>query len=184
MFNWCSLWVKIKVSIDHLLLFFGFVILLAVIAYGIKLLIWPEAQATLRLKFSILAGITCISLSLTWMFHKKANQWLDSAHIRITPLVGLFGTIVIISVPTVGYIALSNQSEKAANSDTIVYSGADKKKPNIILITFDALTAKDMSVYGYNRHTTPFISEWAKSASCSRRVKPPVISRQQQPQVL
>ncbi|NIR07741.1 MAG: sulfatase-like hydrolase/transferase, partial [Candidatus Aminicenantes bacterium] len=37
--------------------------------------------------------------------------------------------------------------------------------PNIILVTFDTLTARDMSVYGYGMPTTPFISKWAKTAS-------------------
>lgn len=36
--------------------------------------------------------------------------------------------------------------------------------PNIILITFDALSAKDMSLYGYHRKTTPFWEELAKES--------------------
>jgi arylsulfatase A-like enzyme len=42
-------------------------------------------------------------------------------------------------------------------------------RPNILLVTFDALTSRDMSVYGYHRLTTPFISEWAKTASIFTR---------------
>ncbi|MBN1632013.1 MAG: sulfatase-like hydrolase/transferase, partial [Thermoleophilia bacterium] len=29
--------------------------------------------------------------------------------------------------------------------------------PNVILVTFDSLSAGDMSLYGYRRPTTPFI---------------------------
>ncbi|MBI5739318.1 MAG: sulfatase, partial [Nitrospirae bacterium] len=43
------------------------------------------------------------------------------------------------------------------------------KRPNILLVTYDALTAKDMSLYGYHRETTPFISEWAKTATVFSR---------------
>jgi len=39
------------------------------------------------------------------------------------------------------------------------------------LVIFDAMTAEDMSVYGYNRPTTPFISEWSKTASLFNRVE-------------
>ncbi len=42
---------------------------------------------------------------------------------------------------------------------------ADKNRPNIILVTFDALAASNMSVYGYHKETTPFISKWAKNAT-------------------
>ncbi len=37
--------------------------------------------------------------------------------------------------------------------------------PNILLITFDALTAEDMSVYGYRLPTTPRLAEFARQAS-------------------
>jgi arylsulfatase A-like enzyme len=50
-------------------------------------------------------------------------------------------------------------------------SATDSIRPNIILVTFDALTARDMSLYGYHRPTTPFISEWAKSASLFTELK-------------
>ncbi|MEE9542640.1 MAG: sulfatase-like hydrolase/transferase, partial [Thermodesulfobacteriota bacterium] len=39
-----------------------------------------------------------------------------------------------------------------------------KAKPNVILITFDALSASDMSLYGYERDTTPFFEELAKES--------------------
>jgi len=44
-------------------------------------------------------------------------------------------------------------------------------RPNIILVTFDALRARDMSIYGYERETTPFISNWARSASIFTRLE-------------
>ncbi|MBN1630458.1 MAG: sulfatase-like hydrolase/transferase, partial [Thermoleophilia bacterium] len=33
--------------------------------------------------------------------------------------------------------------------------------PNVLLITFDSLSARDMSLYGYRRATTPFIDSFA-----------------------
>ncbi len=45
----------------------------------------------------------------------------------------------------------------------------DNSLPNIILVTFDAMTTLDMSAYGYQKNTTPFIKKWAKDASLFTR---------------
>ena len=37
----------------------------------------------------------------------------------------------------------------------------DDTTPNIIIILFDAMSARNMSLYGYPRKTTPFISRFA-----------------------
>ncbi|HMX75933.1 MAG TPA: sulfatase-like hydrolase/transferase, partial [Anaerolineales bacterium] len=37
----------------------------------------------------------------------------------------------------------------------------DKDSPNIIIILCDALSARHMSLYGYPRETTPYISAFA-----------------------
>lgn len=36
--------------------------------------------------------------------------------------------------------------------------------PNVILVTFDAMSAENMSVYGYARQTTPNIQKWAEES--------------------
>jgi len=41
--------------------------------------------------------------------------------------------------------------------------------PNIIVITFDSLNAKNMSLYGYSRKTTPFFEELAKTSYVFQR---------------
>jgi arylsulfatase A-like enzyme len=38
-------------------------------------------------------------------------------------------------------------------------------KRNILFVTFDALSAEDMSLYGYDRPTTPMLEQFAKSGS-------------------
>ncbi|WP_214169798.1 sulfatase [Citrifermentans pelophilum] len=42
------------------------------------------------------------------------------------------------------------------------YPGSVKQRPNVILITFDALSSEDMSLYGYYLKTTPNIDEFGK----------------------
>lgn len=56
--------------------------------------------------------------------------------------------------------SLGNHDER---SQTIrVDKEASKGKPDIILITFDALAAEDMSLYGYRLNTTPNIDAFAR----------------------
>jgi arylsulfatase A-like enzyme len=69
------------------------------------------------------------------------------------------------------YHTWGKQTDNVVSQKINQASIADKTRPNIILVTFDALTARDMSVYGYHRPTTPFISEWAKSASLFTRAE-------------
>jgi arylsulfatase A-like enzyme len=40
----------------------------------------------------------------------------------------------------------------------------DSKQPNILIIVFDAFTATHMSLYGYDRETTPYINSLAEKA--------------------
>ena len=42
--------------------------------------------------------------------------------------------------------------------------GADPAQPNIILVLFDSLTARNMSLYGYPRQTTPNLARFAENA--------------------
>ena len=42
--------------------------------------------------------------------------------------------------------------------------GTSYKLPNIILLSSDGLNAGNMSVYGYERETTPFLEEFARDA--------------------
>jgi arylsulfatase A-like enzyme len=44
-------------------------------------------------------------------------------------------------------------------------SAAERSRPNILLITFDALSAEDMSLYGYRLPTTPRMEEFARKSS-------------------
>lgn len=70
--------------------------------------------------------------------------------------------------------ALSNMSALKNNKNTL---------PDIVLVTFDALTAKDMSLYGYHLSTTPAMEQVAKESfvyeqavSVSNWTKPGTVS--------
>jgi len=51
----------------------------------------------------------------------------------------------------------------------VLWFQSRKIKPNIILITFDALRADHLNCYGYQKETAPFINEFAKDAFLFKR---------------
>ncbi|MGB7873445.1 MAG: sulfatase-like hydrolase/transferase [Anaerolineales bacterium] len=62
-----------------------------------------------------------------------------------------------------GLLPLSVAAPRFINSlDTL--QQAENKPPNVIVVVFDALSAFDVSLYGYQRETTPNIARWAERA--------------------
>ncbi len=132
-----------------------------------KICFWDEKAASNIVKFTVFFCVVLLALLLTWLFRNK----LDIIQVRITPLVWIFGIFIAISMPLVAYRTWWEQSNYGVQQKSIKDIGAHIDRPNIILITFDALTAENMSLYGYDRLTTPFISRWAKGASVFKRAK-------------
>ena len=48
---------------------------------------------------------------------------------------------------------------------SLSYLSDDKTIPNIIVILFDAMSARNLSLYGYPRETTPFLNKFAERAT-------------------
>lgn len=88
---------------------------------------------------------------------EKGLCWLND---RITPLVLLFTALLFISIP----LSILRLSNDRVNPPQDIQDKPGGGHPNIILIIMDALSAEDMQLYGYQRPTTPFITDWAKSA--------------------
>jgi len=116
-------------------------------------------------KYTALTVSVVLSTFIVYIVGKFADyeKILQEVNLRITPLIWLFTLLLIAAVP------LSVLEPEAAHSDKVSFDShpaglSDIKRPNIILVTMDALTAMDMSAYGYGRNTTPFITEWAKDA--------------------
>lgn len=83
------------------------------------------------------------------------------------PFISLQGARVVVIVTALAALGLSvtewafghrNQPVQAAN-------GLGHPKTNIVLVTFDALSADDMSVYGYKLPSTPNIDAFAKRST-------------------
>ncbi len=164
MLEWFFFRIKLNLRLEHLLVFIGILLFAGMVLWKGKILIWGSFQTTVQFKQDVFLFTVIVSAGLTWLFHNKAVIWIKALHDRITPLVCLFGIWVILSIPLVAYHLLVKQTNYIESQKIPLFSSADNNRPNIILVTFDALTARDMSVYNYPRPTTPFISKWAKDA--------------------
>jgi arylsulfatase A-like enzyme len=163
--SWTFGCVKLRVNSEHLLLTTGFLIFICLAVLSSKKLLWTDIQTTTAEKLIAFVSATLLSIFITWLLRSKAKHLIDIVSERITPLVWFFGIIVGLSFPLVTFYAVWNPASKVMFKEGTEFSEVDTERPNILLVTYDALTARDMSVYGYHRDTTPFISEWAKTAT-------------------
>jgi arylsulfatase A-like enzyme len=139
--------------------------------------LWIVKRKILHLGISIGITLTAFACALTiavftiWLSRFQAENWINIIQKRITFLVWIFGLWLIISVPLVVSYTWGKRTDTIqAEHPSQSYSAAEGK-PNIILVTFDELALRNMSVYGYHRQTTPFIQKWAKQASLFTNLK-------------
>lgn len=164
-FKWTCNRNGIKIGIEHVLFFTGVFILSGALLWKAKRLMWPYAQTTILVKIAVLLVASGLSVFMTWLLRDKAKRWIGIFNERIIPLVWIFGICLILAVPLVTYHTWFKSGNKTAQDEKHRVLSTDKTQPNIILVTFDALAAGNMSVYGYPKETTPFISKWAKNAT-------------------
>ena len=80
-------------------------------------------------------------------------------------LVWIFGILLLVSFPVVFYHTWIEGGDIVTAKKIDQPSGFTDNRPNIILVTFDALAAQNMSAFGYHKKTTPFIGRWAENAT-------------------
>ena len=166
--EWLSQRIGWRIKMEHWLLFICAFILFGVAVWIFRRRIWNIVHMHREVLFLC---VTFAVILLTWLSRNKSERWISVIQERITPLVWLFGIWVVFSIPVVAYHTWIKQTDNTVSQRIPGTTTDDRSRPNIILVTFDALTARDMSVYGYERPTTPFISGWAKSASLFRRLE-------------
>ena len=161
-----------KIKDNHILLFTVISILLAVTAWISKVTLY-QYKTSLQLKFIVLLCVISMAIFLTRLLRNKTeliDRIVKITQERITPLVWIFGFVILMSIPIVVYKTIGTSEAKIISPGFIKHSSATKESPNIILVTYDALAARNMSVYGYEKNTTPFIRKWAKEASLFTRL--------------
>lgn len=161
-----SKFLLINIKYEHLLIWFT----VGVFILTIKLIFLKGISLTklTGLSYSVnLLVIGGLVALLVWLIRKYTENILNELDSRITPLFWLFIFILIFSLPLSMIKGKRNIESQDVQNNLIKkqsVNSSEKKLPNIILVIMDALTARDMQLYGYHRPTTPFISKWAKNA--------------------
>jgi arylsulfatase A-like enzyme len=155
----------------HVLFLLGTFLLLGVLVWKGKKVFWPDIQTTVAVKSAVFLSVSLVSVFLTRASHASAERLMNVIQHHITPLVWGFGIFVVVSIPFVGYHAFFKGAGGAVPVRTAEITETRSQLPNIILVTFDALTARNMSLYGYERDTTPFMKKWAQNAVVFNRVE-------------
>jgi arylsulfatase A-like enzyme len=76
---------------------------------------------------------------------------------RLLPTVTLLAVLVVIC----GMVTHRYKTPPPVAARKGIPAAPGPKKPNLIVISFDALSAEDMSLYGYHLNTTPNLNEFA-----------------------
>ncbi|MBI4707721.1 MAG: sulfatase-like hydrolase/transferase [Candidatus Omnitrophica bacterium] len=152
--------IGLNIKWEHLLIFAVNSVFIGVMLVIIKRFVWHSIVIEPYIRLLLVLGIFLVVTISTWLARNKAERLINAVLMRITLLVWLFGVIFLLSTPVAFYYAFKKNTD---NVTAQTYPAGDTL-PNIILVTFDALTARHMSLYGYHRETTPFIDEWAKDA--------------------
>jgi arylsulfatase A-like enzyme len=89
----------------------------------------------------------------------------------VTSLDGFLGekatrrTVIATGIASAALIATEAVMGRVASAAVPQKRASRPSGPNILMITFDALSAEDMSLYGYRLPTTPQIDEFARKSS-------------------
>jgi hypothetical protein len=150
-FEWFCQRAVLKIRIEHLLFYLGVFILLGALVWKGKKLVWPNLETTLQIKLIVFVCVVLVTVVFTVLTRNRTEQWLSIIQERITPLVWIFGMFIFLSVPLVTYHAWFKNTGRIISERSQQTSATNGSRSNIILVTFDALAAREMSTYGYQK---------------------------------
>jgi arylsulfatase A-like enzyme len=151
---------RMSIRLEHVTFYFVSIFLALFIKWGfLSSFSFSETFGLSRSMILMMGGILGVVIIL--LTHKHTERIINEFNNRITPLFWLFLFLLILAMPFYGSLFLRHFEAKGVSDSNVP---SNEKRPNIILVTWDAMSAQDMEVYGYFRPTTPFISEWAKDA--------------------
>ena len=150
---------------------------IAVLATKIAVGLTAVIDASIAAKILIapvirLAGLSWFPVTiLTTLIFAVAFCIPRPRHQIVTSLDGFLGekttrrAAITVGIASAGLVAVEHAMGKAGFATSVRASGSRPSGPNVLLVTFDAFTAEDMSVYGYRLPTTPRMAEFAARSS-------------------
>lgn len=104
-----------------------------------------------------------IALLVYWKnrngFHEDVNRLVEKTWV-FAPVMILISIFVVVA-QTIMHVRADRTENITINHGIETNKASTNVKPNVILITFDALSIDNMSLYGYHRKTTPNIDTFA-----------------------
>ncbi len=111
--------------------------------------------------FRLIYGLVLLAIfMLSYRALHRAGKVIHGSKLY-RPVLLLISLLIIISIVSA---SAANISSRRAIRDTDYSSAPLDRRPNILIISSDGLNAESMSVYGYDRETTPFIDSLSADA--------------------
>jgi arylsulfatase A-like enzyme len=119
---------------------------------------WLSTEAledfSLGIKIAVVATVLPATFGLNWML-RGAPRWSAGAHFLSS--LALAALVVFGS----GFKSGAHKVFAAPPPSAL----ADPARPPVVLVTFDTTRADHMSLYGYSRNTTPYLTQFAGGAT-------------------
>jgi arylsulfatase A-like enzyme len=109
-------------------------------------------------------AVSLLLLGITVSLAALGHRLRPSRVVRLRRPAVVVGTATLLLLSAV--VLSRKPSTARANQDT---TSAQLSKPNVILITMDTVRADHLSVYGYQRDTTPHLRDFAREATVYTR---------------
>ncbi|MDY7038032.1 MAG: sulfatase, partial [Thermodesulfobacteriota bacterium] len=112
-----------------------------------------------------------VSIFLISFFFQRILQRLPTVRFKKRTFASSRNSLVILTFAVVSVLGLSLFSKQSPPNQLLdsVTSPLDTSYPNIILITMDAVRADHLSLYGYDRETTPNLKRLSQKATLFAR---------------
>lgn len=108
-------------------------------------------------------GVLVIVGLLSWL---AVRAWR-----RVAPVRAPLGQVLLAGAAALGVLGVAIYPPASASLENLEAGPASSaaRRPNVVLVVWDTVRADHLSVYGYERDTTPFLREFARGATLYRR---------------
>lgn len=137
---------------------------------GATLLLWLDNFTYTVFEFGIVSteGITRAGYALVFLLlvacGYRLSRWVGRGYVRTAARRPVLKSLPLALVVIVGALSMLALLGGPGNVVMAAAPGRGNQRPNILLITSDGVNANHMSVYGYERDTTPNLRALAETA--------------------
>jgi hypothetical protein len=122
---------------------------------------------TISLEGAVRALAPILALALAAVLYRRIEGWERRLSHRPRGRRVLAGSAAAVALVAVASVALGTRGEAAApagGSDGAPVTPAEARLPSVLLFGSDGVNARDLSLYGSKRRTTPFLERLARES--------------------